>query len=263
MTDNKTKIQMFFEKNAHEYSTENYNIRNNKLMIIRLNTIINLVKKYLPNKNINILDLGCGSGEIALSLAELNYKGDALDYSPGMIKICKKKLSNYKWNVFLRNAENTNLPNQSYDLIIASGLIEYYPEDKILLNEINRLLKKNGILIINVTNKYGYSTCLNSISFYFKQNFFYKFLKTKIFKLNYGVVDFKSRKHCINKFKKELNDCSFSIIHEKYIGFTLLPSPFLTLFNFITYKIDIKLEKLSNSFLRYLGASCIVLCKKN
>ena len=85
----------------------------------------------------------------------------------------------------------------------------------------------------------------------------------KILGLNYGIVNFKVRKHNIKIFKKELNKYNFSIINEKYIGFTLLPAPFLTLFNFLTNKIDIKLEKLSNSALKNFGASYIVLCKKN
>ena len=85
----------------------------------------------------------------------------------------------------------------------------------------------------------------------------------KILGLNYGIVNFKVRKHNIKIFKKELNKYNLAIINEKYIGFTLLPAPFLTLFNFITNKIDIKLENLSNSSLKYFGASYIVLCKKN
>tara|TARA_Y100000590_G_C15628286_1_gene980195 strand:- start:92 stop:883 length:792 start_codon:yes stop_codon:yes gene_type:complete len=263
MNTNKSKIESFFDSYAKEYSLENYDITKNKVMILRLKTIVSFVVKSFPNKNINILDLGCGSGEIAESLAVLNYTGDAIDNSPKMIEICKKKLAKYKWNIFLKDAEKTKFDKKKYDLIIASGLIEYYTNDHILLNEISRLLKKNGKLIINVTNKYGYSTSLNKISYYFKQNFLFKYIKKRIFKLNYGVVNFKARKHNIKKFKKLLFDYNYSIEKERYIGFSLFPSPFMTLFNAFTKKIDLKLEKLSNTPLKYFGASYIVLCKKN
>ena len=49
--------------------------------------------KKAPLKNIKILDLGCGSGEVTLALAKLGFQGDALDNSKGMMDICKKKLS--------------------------------------------------------------------------------------------------------------------------------------------------------------------------
>ena len=60
-----------------------------------------------------------------------------------------------------------------------------------------------------------------------------------------------------------LMQLNFSIEKETYIGFTLFPAPFLTLFNFITKKIDLKLENLSSTKLRYLGTSFVVFCKKN
>ena len=262
MNNNKSKIDSFFDQFSSEYSNENYNIDVNKVMLIRLRTIVKFVDENFKNKNIKILDLGCGSGEITLELAKLGYVGDALDNSKKMLDICKKKLSNYNWNYYLNEAQKTNLKNENYDLIIASGLIEYYPNDAILLNEITRLLKKEGHLIINVSNKLGYSTCLNFITYYFKQNVIFKFIKSKLFKFKYGIVNFSIRKHSIPIFKKMLEKSGYQIKEDKYIGFSLFPAPFLTLFNFLTRKIDLKLEFLSKTKIKILGASYIVLCKK-
>ena len=112
----------FFNDNAQSYSEENYNININKFMATRLNTINNLVLEYFSkNKSIKIIDLGCGSGEIASTLAKNGYSGIAIDYSKEMIKIAKKKLFNYNWEALVENAENTSLDNKSVDLIIASG----------------------------------------------------------------------------------------------------------------------------------------------
>ena len=262
MDKNKIKIDNFFDQYSQEYSSENYNKNINKFMFIRMETILNFVKKNFKNKNIKILDLGCGSGEVTLGLAKLGYSGDALDNSKGMLEICKKKLSMFNWNFFLGEAQKTNFEKETYDLIIASGLIEYYNNDHILLEEINRILKKNGHLIINVSNKFGYSTCLNSLSYILKQNFLFRFIKNKLFKFKYGIVNFSVRKHNISDFKKTLSNYNFKIFEEKYIGFSLLPAPFLTLFNNLTKSIDLKLEELSKSKLKIFGSSYIVLCKK-
>ncbi len=262
MDKNKIKIDSFFDQYSKEYSKENYNKNINKFMFVRMETIVNFVKENFSNKNIKILDLGCGSGEVTLALAKLGYSGDALDNSKGMLEICKKKLSTFNWKLFLGEAQKTNFQEGTYDLIIASGLIEYYSDDAILLEEINRILKKNGHLIINVSNKIGYSTCLNSFSYLLKQNPFFKFIKNKLFKFKYGIVNFSVRKHKISDFKKILGNYNFDIVDEKYIGFSLLPAPLLTLFNFFTKRIDLKLEELSKSRLKIFGASYIVLCKK-
>ena len=100
MNNNKFKIDNFFDQYSTEYSSENYNINLNKVMLIRLRTIVGFVEENFKNKNIKILDLGCGSGEITLELAKLGYVGDALDNSKKMLDICKKKLSNYNWNYY-------------------------------------------------------------------------------------------------------------------------------------------------------------------
>tara|TARA_B100000579_G_C22827012_1_gene853750 strand:- start:794 stop:1573 length:780 start_codon:yes stop_codon:yes gene_type:complete len=258
---NKSKI--FFDANAESYSLENYDINKNKFMIVRLKTIIKLIEKNFKDKNINIIDMGCGSGEIAHELAKLGYKGIAFDNSKKMIEIAKKKLSKYNWEVFTENAENTKLPSSKFDLIIASGLIEYYDNDHILLKEIKRLLKIDGHFIINVSNSKGYTTAFNSITHFLKQNILFKFYKKNISKSNYGVINFLTRKHNINIFKDTLRSYDFQIQNEVYIGFTLFPSPFSSIFYFLTKKIDFKLENLNKTSLKYFGASFIALCKKN
>ena len=252
----------FFNKNASSYSKENYNININKFMIMRLKFIEETVYKLFKDKNINILDMGCGSGEITLALAKKGFKGSAIDYSENMIKICNKNLVGYDWKTIVSSAEKTNFKKNSFDLVVASGLLEYYNEDHILFDEINRVVKKDGYLVINVTNKYGYSSILNYFFHPLKQNKLFKFIKKNLFNYKYDVIEYLTRKHNIKSFKKTLKNNNFKIEEEKYIGFTILPAPFSSFFNFLTKKIDLKLEGLSNTKLKIMGASYIVLCKK-
>ena len=69
--------------------------------------------------------------------------------------------------IFVGDCENTKLNSGEFDCVIASGLIEYMPSDEKLL-EVKRLLKDDGILILNNTNLFGWSTCLNRIGHYLK-----------------------------------------------------------------------------------------------
>lgn len=59
------------------------------------NTTIQLVREYLPT-NSSLLELGCGTGNMLVALAD-TYKVSALDNSPEMLKIAKKKVPSVKF----------------------------------------------------------------------------------------------------------------------------------------------------------------------
>ena len=71
-----------------------------------------------------------------------------------MIKLARNRsLENSfseKWQFIIGDCEETKLNSGEFDCVIASGLIEYMPNDEKLLKEVKRLLKDDGILIINI-----------------------------------------------------------------------------------------------------------------
>ena len=106
-----------------------YNIKVNKHVLIpRFETeelvekTINLIKKY-DFKNLDILELGTGSGCISVALAkELNLNSiDALDISKHALKVAKynAKTNNVEIN-FIKKNMTKFIPNKKYDLIISN-----------------------------------------------------------------------------------------------------------------------------------------------
>lgn len=82
---------------------------------------INLVKKIYPNKKIDILDLGTGSGCIAITLKkELESNVTALDISEKTIKVAKEnaKLNNVEINFI--NEDMVKYKEKKYDVIISN-----------------------------------------------------------------------------------------------------------------------------------------------
>ena len=83
---------------------------------------INLIKKY-DFKNLDILELGTGSGCISVALAkELNLNSiDALDISKHALKVAKynAKTNNVEIN-FIKKNMTKFIPNKKYDLIISN-----------------------------------------------------------------------------------------------------------------------------------------------
>ena len=108
----------------------------------------NLVLCMNPSKNKSLIDVACGTGDIAnLYTKYTNQNSEILCVDPNvkMITKGKKKLSNYKnikWKV--SNAENLKVASESYDFYtISFGLRNTKNIDK-SLKEAYRVLKKGG-----------------------------------------------------------------------------------------------------------------------
>jgi len=255
------KSAEFFESNAVSYSQENYNKHLNIFMFERMKTILTMTRKNIKKENSIIMDIGCGSGEINLELAKLGYTGEGIDISKTMIDLSKKKLKGYpEWKFEVGSILDYNF-EKKYDLVIASGLIEYFKNEDIVLKKLSEILKPNGILIINVSNVFGYSTSLNYLTHFLKNNKLVNQIKKVVMKKEYNTLNFIPKKHYIPKFKKIIGT-TFNIIEEDYIGYNIFPAPFSSILNKLTYNLDIKLQKLKSTPLKYFSASYVVCIKK-
>lgn len=102
-----------------------------------------------------ILFLGCGTGvEVRELLARPNLNGNitALDISQALVDRGQSAFAeegigaNVRWLV--QDAQDTKLPDQSFDMVFAHTLISHVPSPEIVVNEIARLLKPGGITVI-------------------------------------------------------------------------------------------------------------------
>lgn len=113
-------------------------------------------KKFLKNikhiynkKNLNILDIGCGNGVHLSILNSLSQKNNlyGIDTSKSLVEFYNKKFrDNIKLTV--GNCSKLPYPNNSMDIIIFYGVLPYIKNPKKTFNEINRVLKVNGEVLI-------------------------------------------------------------------------------------------------------------------
>ncbi len=118
------------------------------------NTIQHMYNAILRKRPANILDIGCGDG-INLPLANLfpNIRYEGIDYAEKTIQVAK---NNYP-NIYFKVGDAFNLPyeDNSFDMAIMSSVLILYKDEKDrikLLKEASRVLRKGGILIINIWN---------------------------------------------------------------------------------------------------------------
>lgn len=109
---------------------------------------ISLASKYLKNKHrLKILDAGCGTGLLAKKLEKIGSVV-AVDYQSEAYKFAKKR----KVNVIQASIINLPFKNNTFDLITCIDVIYHQSikDDNLAFNELYRVLKKNGLLIIRV-----------------------------------------------------------------------------------------------------------------
>ena len=120
--------------------------RNNKTFIKRiddrLQKIIKITTKIAPKK---VLDIGCGSGYLISELSKaINAQFYGVDVYQNEIKNCEYKIADI--------TEEIPFNNEMFDCVILGEVIEHVPNPDFLLREINRVLKKDGYLIISTPN---------------------------------------------------------------------------------------------------------------
>lgn len=96
-----------------------------------------------------IVDIASGTGDMLLELIKLNpEKAYAFDISHKMLEILEKKIINPKLTVKIADSENIPLDSESADIVTIGFGIRNFENLAESLNEINRILKKGGYLIV-------------------------------------------------------------------------------------------------------------------
>ena len=96
-----------------------------------------------------VLECACGTGAISTYIAAKCKSLIATDFSDGMLKQASKKCRKYH-NVTFRKADITKLEfdNKSFDKVVAGNVIHLLPEPEKALNELERVVKSGGKIII-------------------------------------------------------------------------------------------------------------------
>ncbi|MFN5418086.1 MAG: class I SAM-dependent methyltransferase [Flavobacteriia bacterium] len=119
----------------------------------RLNFIESAIKK-LDKKDLSILDVGCGNGNISRYLGSKDFSVLGIDISEA--SILKARMLNFFENVSFRHLAAEELIGvQKFDVVVCSEVIEHLDNPQLVLNQLRKLLNPGGLLIVTVPNGYG------------------------------------------------------------------------------------------------------------
>ncbi len=122
---------------------------------LRAMRIVTLLRDYKP-KNAKVLDLGCGIG-LTMSILAQEYKNCiGCDISKHSITATRSLLakSGLRRKVCLYDGQRLPFRTGTFDVVTSLEVIEHADNPKVMLSEIARVLKKDGILVITTANKW-------------------------------------------------------------------------------------------------------------
>jgi len=116
-----------------------------------------LLEQWVEDEKIEaqskVLEIGSATGALSFYLSQ-RYEVMSVDNNPKMIKRAKEKYPHIKFEV--ANALHLPFENEVFDVVLASSLINVLDEKQQLLNEMLRVCKQNGKLMLLFPKK-GFS----------------------------------------------------------------------------------------------------------
>ncbi len=109
-----------------------------------------ILRDALGNKKMYILDVGTGTGFLAMLLAELGHRVVGVDISDEMLKIARKKAYSYGLNVVFKKGDAEKLPfdDRTFDAVVCRHVFWTLPNPLNALKEWHRVVKDGGKVVV-------------------------------------------------------------------------------------------------------------------
>ncbi len=208
----------------------------------------------MDNKNSRMLEVGCGSGWLALQLSKCGSSIVAIDTSSESLVYAQELCKAEQCHVNFIRASATHLPFQtaSFQGLISYEVLEHVPEISNTIIEFRRVLSQKGRLIISIPNGYGTWEIVNTL----------------LSRMVFGYID--AQKHHVHNFTRDsftniLRSAGFTI----YVFYSIDSLGGILWYIFgalrrqipkVFGKADIKMAKCLPVF---LGSHWLILSEKN
>lgn len=97
----------------------------------------------------NFLDIGCGEGYTLIEAHKRGWKTYGIDISDNRVNEANNKKINFRQSDIFQ----AKFPTDFFDCIYMDSVLEHLIDPYLHLSEINRILKKDGVLYIGVPNE--------------------------------------------------------------------------------------------------------------
>jgi len=107
-----------------------------------------------------VLEVGAGSGRDSLELVRRGARVSVLDYTPSALRLIARQPGGDRLQRVCGDAFHMPFADGTFDAVFHQGLLEHFHNPLDLLRENARVLKRGGILLVDVPQRWHYYTPL-------------------------------------------------------------------------------------------------------
>lgn len=151
-SEDENKSVHVYDKMSEEYGYDIYASFASRLKY-------DLAIKYC-HKDAIVLDAGCANGLYAVAIARHCRQVIGIDISKDMLEKASAKARELRIDNSLFENKNillTNYQSESFDLVFSFSTLFWVSEPRKAINEISRILKVNGVAILDIAGRYNLS----------------------------------------------------------------------------------------------------------
>ncbi len=139
----------------HDELASQWEQKYRKSSFVRRREVVRECLAGITLRDTSWLDAGCGTGTLARWLAEQGCQVEAVDAAPEMLRVAQEVASEVSrlLPITFRQVETIEalpFPANSFDGILCSSVLEYVSNPGTCLDELGRVLRPNGVLLISV-----------------------------------------------------------------------------------------------------------------
>jgi ubiquinone/menaquinone biosynthesis C-methylase UbiE len=106
------------------------------------------LREWIPDDGADVLDVGCGTGSLALVLAGQGHRVTGVDLSPAMVEQAQRKLADHSATVLVGDAADPPVRGSRFDVVLCRHLLWTLPNPIAALRRWVGLLRPGGHLVL-------------------------------------------------------------------------------------------------------------------
>ena len=131
---------------CHAYASADFGVSNQ--------AFVDIVRERIPADATEVLDLGCGPGDVMIRLARAcpSLKITAVDGSPAMIELAQQAIAECGLSMSISALQGyvpgLPLPVGHFDAVLSKDFLHHLPDPMALWHEARRLIKPGGFICV-------------------------------------------------------------------------------------------------------------------